>query len=76
MPNQAWQTIHSRGEQTLAVWNAHSPAFKVGEMTFALHQADVQGLPPLGQAAEDAQDVVDDARAARAAAPCHQSTKC
>lgn len=64
----AWQHILLRGQQSLAVWQQHSPPFKVGALTLTAHQADVTALSPAGQATEDAQDVVDDSRAARDAA--------
>jgi hypothetical protein len=64
----AWQHILSRAQQSLAVWQQHSPAFKVGTLTLAAHQGDVTALSPAGQTAADAQDAVDDARAAREAA--------
>lgn len=63
--NDTWQTIHQRGQQTNAVWNTHAPAFTVGTLTLALHQADVAALPAAGQALASEQDVVDAARAAR-----------
>lgn len=62
-----WQHILERAQQTNAVWQLHAPSFKVGTLTLAQHQAEVTALAPGGQALEDAQDVVDDARAARAA---------
>ncbi len=65
MATPTWQHILQRAQQTLAVWQLHSPAFKVGALTLAVHQADTTALSPAGQTAADAQDAVDDARAAR-----------
>lgn len=63
--SDTWQTIHQRGQQTNAVWNTHAPAYTVGTLTLALHQADVAALPPAAQALTSQQDVVDAARADR-----------
>jgi len=68
MATPTWQQILLRAQQSLAVWQQHSPTFKVGALTLAAHQADAAALAPAGQSAEDEQDVVDDARAARDAA--------
>jgi hypothetical protein len=68
MATSTWQQILLRAQQTLAVWQQHSPPFKVGTLTLAAHQADGTALAPAGQADADAEDVVDDARAARDAA--------
>lgn len=57
-----WQQILSRGQQTLAVWQQHAPGFALRNLTLASHTADVTALAPAGQAAEDAQEGVDNAR--------------
>lgn len=60
-----WQTIHARGQQTVAVWGQYSPAFTVGALTLASHNTKVASLPNLAQDLETAEDAVDGARAAR-----------
>lgn len=65
MSTPTWQQILQRAQQSLAVWQTHSPGFAVRGLTLASHTADVAALSPAGQAAEDAQEVADDARAAR-----------
>lgn len=66
--NDGWQSIHTRGQQTNAVWQTHAPALNVSELTLALHQADVAAMPPASQLVADKQDLLDDKRAARDAA--------
>ena len=63
-----WQQILNRGQQTLAVWQLHAPAFALRNLTLASHTADVAALAPAGQATEDAQEGLDDAREDRDAA--------
>lgn len=65
MATPTWQQILERGQQTLAVWQQHSPGFTTRGLTLAAHQTDVAALSPASQLVADAQDVVDDARAAR-----------
>lgn len=68
MSHESWQSIHSRGQSTNAIWNQHAPALTVGEMTLATHSADVALLPPAAQAVVTQEDAVDTARNARDAA--------
>ena len=65
MATSTWQQILQRGQQSLAVWLQHSPAFTVRGLTRAQHLTDVTALSPKAQEVEDDQQVVDDARAAR-----------
>jgi len=59
------ETVHSRGQQTIAVWSTFSPAFMVDVLTLAQHTADVNAMPAAAAARDTQQDVVDDARTAR-----------
>lgn len=68
MATPTWQQILLRAQQSIAVWQQHSPSFKVGALTLAAQQTDVAVLASAGQSMEDEQDVVDDAQAARDAA--------
>ncbi len=68
MATATWQTILERGQQTLAVWQQHSPSFSLRGLTWAEHGSAVAGLAPAGQRVAEAQDAADDARAARDAA--------
>lgn len=67
MPEQ-WQNVQTRAQQSLAIWNLHSPAFTVGELTLTLHTTRANGLPSAALARASQQDAVDTARAARDAA--------
>ncbi|MFZ4766921.1 MAG: hypothetical protein ACOYMN_18365, partial [Roseimicrobium sp.] len=63
-----WQNIFERGQDTLAVWQQHSPTFTLRGLTLAQHQADVTALTPTAQALTEAETDVDGARSARDAA--------
>ena len=63
--HESWQTILARAQESIAVWTQHAPAFTVGELTLAAHQADAAMLEPAGQAVVTQEDAVDSARNAR-----------
>lgn len=65
MAEPMWQQILTRAQQTTAVWGEHAPTFALRGLTRAQHQADAAALAPAAQAVADAQDLLDDARAAR-----------
>ena len=61
------EVVHTRGQQTGAVWNTFNAAFTVGALTRALHAADVADVFTKANLRDLAQDAVDDARATRVA---------
>jgi hypothetical protein len=62
---QAWQLVHQRGQQTVAVWLQFADTFTVGSLTLNNFNSAVEALPTKSQAVETKQDALDDARAAR-----------
>lgn len=63
--SEYWQPILQRNQDTCGVWGTHAPAFLVGELTLAVHQADGTQLAVLAQLKTDQEGVVDAARDAR-----------
>lgn len=63
----SWETIQARGQQSCGVWQAFAPAFTVGQLSLAVHVADVAELSVRAQAVADQEAVVDAARDVRRA---------
>lgn len=57
--------VHTRAQQTGAVWTTHAATFKVGKLTAAQHATDAGALFTAANTRDLAQDAVDDARTAR-----------
>jgi hypothetical protein len=57
-----YQEIHTRGQQTTAVWSFHAPTYTPGGLTLAALQADVAAMPGADQAVVDAEAVIDEKR--------------
>lgn len=59
------EEVHTRNQQTGAVWNTHAPGFKVGKLTLTQHLANGAALFTAANVRDLAQDALDDARAVR-----------
>lgn len=59
------EVVHTRGQQTNAVWKIFSPAFTVGALTQVQHATDIADIITKVTARDLAQDALDDARTAR-----------
>ncbi len=60
-----WHSIHERSLETVAVWEQGAAAFTVGELTLALHKADVASLNATLQAQSEAASALGTARRER-----------
>lgn len=59
------EEVHTRNQQTGAVWNTHAAGYKVGQLTLAQHLTNGSALFTAANTRDLAQDAVDDARAVR-----------
>jgi hypothetical protein len=60
-----WQAVHIRGQQSIGVWGTFAAAFQVGDLTLALHSADVTLILTHVNERDVQDDVFDDAKLAR-----------
>ncbi len=63
--SQYWEPNYHRGQQSIGVCSAFAPAFAWGEMSLAVHTADVSGLQTKANERDVQQDALDVARLLR-----------
>lgn len=62
--NEQQSAVHTRAQQTCAVWNQHAPTLEFGDLKLADHQALTASIPTLEQAILTQEDAANFAKGA------------